>query len=252
MSDLADRAQCPVCRATGSDFYIRANGYDLVECRACRTVYIHPLPTASEARAFYSDTYNNASSGYFSKVDKKIRRSRHRIRSLQRYVAGGRFLDIGCSGGFMVEAARESGFSTVGIDLDRPAIDYARNHYPGNEFYCATVEDLAEMAPAPFDLIYTSEVIEHVPDAGSFCEYIGKFLRPGGFLFITTPDITHWRRPRDVRKWDAFGPPGHLIYYNPRSLTGLLARFGLTLVRRRVAFRPGIKLICQKQAIPMA
>jgi 2-polyprenyl-3-methyl-5-hydroxy-6-metoxy-1,4-benzoquinol methylase len=85
-----------------------------------------------------------------------------------------------------------------------------------------------------------------VPQVRSFCEHISKFLRPGGVLYITTPDITHWRRPRDVRRWDGFGPPAHLIYFNPKALTDLLAEFGLILVRRRVAWKPGIKLICRK------
>ena len=101
----------------------------------------------------------------------------------------------------------------------RPSIDYARRHYPANEFHCGTVEDLAATAPDPFDLVYTSEVIEHVPQVRSFCEHISNLLRLGGVLYITTPDITHWRRPRDVRQWDGFGPPAHLIYFNPKALT---------------------------------
>src|SRR5207302_6586570 len=103
-----------------------------------------------------------------------------------------------------------------GVDLDRPSIEYGRKHYPDNEFHCGTIENLAATDPEPFDLVYTSEVIEHVPDVRSFCGNISKVLRPGGCLFITTPDISHWRRPRDVRKWDGFGPPAHLIYFNPK------------------------------------
>jgi 2-polyprenyl-3-methyl-5-hydroxy-6-metoxy-1,4-benzoquinol methylase len=237
---------CPVCLGTRSLFFISDNGYELFSCSDCGTVYVYPLPSTDDARALYSDIYHNATTSYFAKIHKMMRRSRHRVRLLQRYVGGGRFLDVGCSGGFMVEAAREAGFAAAGIDLDRPSIDYARRHYPANEFHCGTVEDLAATAPDPFDVVYTSEVIEHVPQVRSFCEHISKLLRPGGVLYITTPDITHWRRPRDVRRWDGFGPPAHLIYFNPKALTDLLAEFGLILVRRRVAWKPGIKLICRK------
>lgn len=239
--------QCPVCLDARSEFFIRANEHDLFACGECNTVYVHPLPTSAQTREWYSDTYENATASYFRKPDKMMRRSRHRIRMLRRYVTEGRFLDVGCSGGFIVEAAREAGFGAVGIDLDRPAIDYARKHYPGSDFYCGTIEDFAATSPQAFDLIYTSEVIEHVPEVRSFCGKLAQLLRPDGILYVTTPDISHWRRPRDVRQWDGFGPPAHLIYFNPKSLTDLLASFGLTILRRRLAFKPGIKLICRKQ-----
>ena len=43
-------------------------------------------------------------------------------------------------------------------------------------------------------------------------------------------------------------PPAHCLYFNPSSLIGLLARHGLELLRRRLAFKPGIKLFLQKHA----
>ena len=48
------------------------------------------------------------------------------------------------------------------------------------------------------------------------------------------------------RRWDAFCPPAHCLYFNPASLIGLLARHGLELLRRRLAFKPGIKLFLRK------
>jgi hypothetical protein len=75
---------------------------------------------------------------------------------------------------------------------------------------------------------------------------VAGLLQPGGVFFVTTPDISHWRRPRDLPAWDAFCPPSHCIYFNPDSLRLLLERHGLRVVRRRLAFKPGIKLICQR------
>src|SRR4051794_26167023 len=153
----------PGCLGGRPQFFISDNAYELFSCSDCGTVYVYPLPSTDDARALYSNVYDNATTSYFAKIGKMMRRSRHRVRLLQRYVGGGRFLDVGCSGGFMVEAAREAGFAAAGIDLDGPSIDYARRHYPANGFHCGTVEDLAATASDPFDLVYTSEVIEHVP-----------------------------------------------------------------------------------------
>lgn len=76
---------------------------------------------------------------------------------------------------------------------------------------------------------------------------IAGLLRPGGLFFVTTPDISHWRRPRNLASWDGFNPPAHCIYFNPRSLTELLARHGLAVIEQRPAFKPGIKLLARKK-----
>lgn len=239
---------CPVCLGTRASQFTEANGLDLYSCGECATLFVHPPPGPAETRAFYADRANGATTGYFAKPDKKMRRSRGRVRTLRRFAPeAGRLLDVGCSGGFIVEAAREAGLAATGVDLEPPAIAYARRHFPANDFFCGTVEEFAATAPDPFDIVYCSEVIEHVPEVRSFCRIIAGLLRPGGLLYITTPDLTHWSQPSDVRRRSGFSPPGHCVYFTPRSLIRLLESFGFDLLRKRLAFKPGIKLICRKR-----
>ncbi|MGE0259766.1 MAG: class I SAM-dependent methyltransferase [Alphaproteobacteria bacterium] len=240
--------ECPVCLAARTSSLTRANGLNVLGCRGCGTIFVHPLPSPAETRALYADAFAGATAGYFAKVETKMRRSRNRVRALRRLAPrGGRFLDVGCSGGFMVEAAREAGFAATGIDLEPPAIGYAREHFPQSAYFCGTIEEFSATSPDPFDVVYCSEVIEHVPDVRSFVGTIASLLRPGGVLYITTPNLTHWSQPRDLHRRSGFGPPAHCVYFTPRSLIGLLDGAGFDLVRRRLAFKPGIKLICRKR-----
>jgi SAM-dependent methyltransferase len=239
---------CPVCGTSGPQFFTTQNGCDLYRCKSCRTIYMFPFIDAGTAEDFYANSYENATTGYFAKIDKKLRRSRARVRRLQRYVRSGRFLDVGCNGGFVVEAAREAGFDAHGLDIDPVSIAYAKQHYPENSFFLGVVERYVDSNPGKFDLVYSSEVIEHVGNVRSFVHSIAELMAPGGYLYLTTPDISHWRTPRDLTKWDAFGPPSHCTYFNPRSLTGLLKEAGLTVVYRYWAFKPGIKIIARKPA----
>ncbi len=75
---------------------------------------------------------------------------------------------------------------------------------------------------------------------------LAAVLRPRGVLYLTTPDIDHWHRPRDLARWDAFCPPAHCLYFNPKNLARLLGAHGLTVVWRALSFKPGIKLIARK------
>jgi SAM-dependent methyltransferase len=232
---------CPVCGGDGMPF-VAHNGFELFSCAACGTVYIHPRPT----EAFLRDFYQGQNRYYFDKVAKKLRRARNRLRWLRWFVRGGRFLDIGCHGGFAVEAAREAGFAACGLDLDADAIDYARRQYPRNTYYNASIGDVARDHAGEFSLIHCAEVIEHVPDGRGFAAAAFTLLRPGGYFYLTTPDISHWRRPKDVLAWNRFVPPEHLTYYNPDSLKLLLRQAGFAIVARKLSLKPQLNLLARK------
>lgn len=235
---------CPVCGGPGGSVFVRHGEHVLLRCSACGCAYLSPLPDPEQAAETNNDAYEGASTGYFAKVDKKMRRSRRRLRWLRR-LAGGRLLDVGCNGGFLVEAAREAGFDAWGVDLDPVSIDYARHHYPGNNFLYGRIEDLLPRL-GQFDVIHCSEVIEHVPDPRSFAAALAALARPGGWLYVTSPDFGHWRRPANLARWDAFTPPGHCIYFTAAGLRILMERSGFRLVRQRKTLKPAVKMLFRR------
>ena len=238
---------CQACGSRRRTHVISHEGMELFRCSECGLIFLDPMPEPSEVAALYTGAHEGATKGYFAKVDKKVRRSRGRARQLRRYVPGGRFLDVGCSGGFLTQAAHECGFAAYGLDIDPVLVAYAREHYPSNTFFVGSLEAF-DPGRLRFDAVYCSEVIEHVPDVNAFVAAFFALMAPGAVLYLTTPDISHWRRPRDLRAWDAFRPPGHCLYFSPANLTLLLERHGLKVFKRRLAFKPGIKLFARKAA----
>jgi 2-polyprenyl-3-methyl-5-hydroxy-6-metoxy-1,4-benzoquinol methylase len=235
---------CQVCGANGEPWF-EHGGHNLRRCPGCDLVFLDPMPDAATVDTIYNDAYGGATEGYFGKVDSKMRRCRRRAGWLAARSRRGRFLDVGCNGGFMTEAMRERGFEAAGLDPDPVSIAYARENFPENSFVVATAESFKPDS-APFDAVYCSEVIEHSADVNRFVAAIAAVMAPGAVLFLTTPDISHWRRPRELTAWDGFDPPSHCLYFNPRNLARLLARHGLAVVTRRLAFKPGIKLLVRK------
>jgi SAM-dependent methyltransferase len=237
---------CQVCARQDPQPFYDCDGVCLLECRGCGLIFMNPMPTPAQVTEIYNDLYGGATTGYFAKVGKKMVRNRRRISSLRRHVRGGRFLDVGCNGGFMVETAREAGFKAFGVELDPASIDYARKRYPQNTFFLGSLEELV-LTETGFDLVYCSEVIEHVLDLNGFVASLARAMAPEGILYITSPDISHWRRPRDLKAWDGFDPPAHCVYFNPTSLTKLLASHGLEVFRKQFAWKPGIKFFARKR-----
>jgi len=111
---------------------------------------------------------------------------------------GLRVLDIGCGGGILAEPMARLGGIVTGIDATGEAIEAARAHAKLSkidvEYRCLTAEALAdemdtERGPK-FDLIYASEVIEHVTDRRLFADSIASMLNPQGIVVITTINRT--------------------------------------------------------------
>ena len=239
---------CQVCRATLRRPFAEVahpgfGSLHLWQCAECDFVYLDPMPPAEALAALYdSDT----GAGYCARADAKLRRARGRIRQLSRHVTGDRFLDVGCNGGFMVEAARLAGLNAQGLDPDAASIGWAAQAFPACNFSVATLEDFAAREVGAFDALYCSEVIEHSPDCDAFAAALHRLSAPGAVLYLTTPDISHWRRPRNLDAWDAFKPPEHCLYFSPGNLALLLERHGFTILRRRPAFKPGIKILARR------
>ena len=102
---------------------------------------------------------------------------------------GLRILDIGCGGGLLAEPMARLGATVTGIDVTEAAIMAATSHTKQAgldiNYRCCTVEDLASTG-ATFDVIYASEVIEHVADRSLFINAIASMLDQRGVVIVTT------------------------------------------------------------------
>lgn len=241
-NDIAFRCDC--CGNTESVFIGRKNGFDLYRCTNCKSSKALPFPTLEELVKFYSNY--KGTTNYAAKRDKKIARSRRRIKPLLPKLRGKKFLDVGCNYGFAAAAAAGLGLDAKGIDVDESSVALAKKQF-GNiaEYQKISVEDYAAMGHKA-DMVFTSEVIEHVLDPNSFVASIAKILNTDGVLFLTTPDGGHWSLPKDFTKWPSVMPPEHLSYFTRKGLKSMLERHGFTDIKMPFTFKPGLKLTARK------
>jgi SAM-dependent methyltransferase len=158
---------------------------------------------------------------------------RRRAFLLRAVVAGQRALDLGCGlGDFTAELAR-AGVDAVGADIAHAAIERASGRHPGLEFRVVPLDGPLPFEDGAFELVWASEVIEHVADTAVWLSEVRRVLVPGGGLLLTTP--SHGRVPVFVRGVDRFSEPlgDHLHLYTRRSLAQLLHEFGFGSVRVR-------------------
>lgn len=100
-----------------------------------------------------------------------------------------RVLEVGCGRGWLTNILNDYGQAT-GIDPVEKVIKYASELFPASTFYPETPQGFSRAFPdKKFDLIVSTEVIEHVPDSAKsdFVKSIYTLLADNGHVIITTP-----------------------------------------------------------------
>ena len=121
--------------------------------------------------------------------------SEHRHRAHAKLLAavgtGKRVLDVGCSSGYLARPLSDRGNTIVGLELDPDAARQA-------EAVCerVLVGDVETMElplePASFDVVLCGDVVEHLRDPVATLARLRPFLRPGGCIVLSTPNVANW------------------------------------------------------------
>lgn len=145
-------------------------------------------------------------------------------------------LDLGCGDGYATARiaglpglAADRGHRVIGVDRSETALERAR------ERGVRTVRAALDTGPLPFadgeaDIVVMSEIVEHLVDPGAAVAEAYRVLRPGGHLFLSTPNLAAWfNRMRllagvqpafsAVAPSGAQGRPGDDVAGHPRLFT---------------------------------
>lgn len=137
--------------------------------------------------------------------------------------SGGRLLDVGCGNGGFLSLAQQAGWTVQGIDFDQGAVQAARSR--GLDVSCGDIDSLDGLEQA-FDVITLSHVIEHVHAPLDMLARLYRLLRPGGILWLETPNLHSAGARRYGKAWRDLDPPRHLVLFNRTSLVTALRQAG--------------------------
>ncbi len=100
-------------------------------------------------------------------------------------------LDIGCGSGHGSSTLATKFKEVHAVDISTEAIDYAKEHWQLPNIHFQTGDSLAmSFKENSFDVVVAFEVFEHLTDWRTFLSEIKRVLKPGGLLYISTPNKT--------------------------------------------------------------
>jgi 2-polyprenyl-3-methyl-5-hydroxy-6-metoxy-1,4-benzoquinol methylase len=111
-------------------------------------------------------------------------------------------LDLGCGRGWLTNLMSTHG-TIKGIEPVGPVVEYANKIFPHLDISCGSAKDLLDANSNVFNLVVSSEVIEHVPNDQKkyFVQDINQLLSDNGFVIVTTP------RQEAQNEWMQYSTP---------------------------------------------
>ena len=232
---------CPLCDSKRLKKLFRQWGIGYFRCKECEFAFSNPRLTDKGAYRWYNSDYYNAAmetehyiaenySKYYS-----ISLNEYHFKKTIRLFEGRDFprnvsiADLGCGSGAILHYLKdELGYIHVkGFDLNVSNIEFARR-FRGIEIENADIYELD--AGKKFDVVITTENIEHVSHPNAYIEQIKKLVKPGGYILLTTPHNDKTATNLMGLSGDHFCGPNHQNYFNYQNLSDLIVSHGFDVV----------------------
>ena len=241
--------------------------WDFYRCSACGSGYFNPRPTPEAVGKLYEEYYTHTHAtppayeqlGWAGKLRRMLgngyRNYRFGMRERPASVLGvvaamltpdyralldaggrhlpkrpkGKLLDVGCGNGDFLVFARRAGWRALGVEPDPKAVETARAR--GLTVHLGGLEVLESEREA-FDGVTMNHVIEHVHYPRATLQACHRLLKPGGWLWIETPNLDAQGHTRYRENWVGLDIPRHLVVFTYRSLTRLLREVGFARIEQ--------------------
>jgi 2-polyprenyl-3-methyl-5-hydroxy-6-metoxy-1,4-benzoquinol methylase len=238
---IARRATCPnkacpycghrVTRIVGRKFGI----LQVRRCSECGLMFRWPKDSERFNRRYYQQRYSEPTASVLP-TDAQLTVERARgfagsvwdqrakiARLQQAKPAPARMLEFGCSWGYGCFQLQSVGYDTTGFEISRPRAEFA-----SKRLGVKIISDYAELDSIQahsFDAIYTSHVLEHLPNLVGVFERFARLLRPDGVLMIFVPNCGDGSgRLRDG--WKPIVNEMHSMAFDSVFFRNVLSRYG--------------------------
>jgi len=142
-------------------------------------------------------------------------------------------LDVGCGLGFFSRRLAERGAIVTACDLGASLVERTVRTVGCRGFQADCLELTRHFPENHFDLVVSSECIEHTPDPSEAVRQMVLVLKPGGLLALSTPNLL-WLPVVKLATWLRLRPFDGLENFSTwRSLRATLRRQGVNIVREK-------------------
>src|SRR5258706_7647441 len=216
-------------RSDDREYHCKPGTFDVVRCRNCGHVSLHPIPPPEDVAGLYPQTYYtvNPNSPLYSVggiYEKKLVYDARKLRRQVRDAKVTSIIDIGCG-----DVKRVAAFKDVFADQGARATAFdilfnddakATARQRGVDVVEGNIETNVDALPAQeYDLALMRQLIEHLRDPRKALENLRPKMKKGALLIIDTPNVggLDYKLFRNSY-WGGFHIPRHFHLFTLKTL----------------------------------
>lgn len=215
--------------------YLSEGSYSVYFCENCRVGKTFPYP--SNLDDLYQNVYPDKQKIGIKRIYNKILNTNYVSMLLLKMDRCDKFLDlishkewsnltildVGCGTGNWMIALKNKGGIVAGVDLNPNAVKVAEGR--GLNVRCMSAEGLVDLEER-FDMVFMSQILEHLVDPVETLKTISKLLKPNGKLVMALPNFDSYFRVQFKREWINWYVPYHIFHHTKESTTIALSLAG--------------------------
>ena len=218
---------CLICNSDKLTNLPEYSDTSLCKCQNCSFVFARNVPSQQDLEEFYGgENYNRTN--YLSPIT--ISRYEELLDGFEKYRKTNKILDVGSGYGFLLKIARKRGWEVYGTELTDDAVNFCSEE--GINMRKGNLNEVG-FDPDMFDIVTSIEVIEHLNNPNELVKEMMRIVRPGGKVYMTTPNFNAVLRYRLKSKYDVIEFPLHLCYYTAKTLKKLYRSHGFEIEKIR-------------------
>jgi 2-polyprenyl-3-methyl-5-hydroxy-6-metoxy-1,4-benzoquinol methylase len=173
------------------------------------------VPEQAELEEMLASNFGTTEKDFSEKID-----------LVRRFSCGSILLDFGCSWGFGLHQFRRAGFNAIGFDISEPRARFGREKL-GVQII-SNSEELNNLRPGSFDVIFCNHVLEHLPTPRVAFEVFDRLLAAEGTLLIFVPNGGGGNATRLGVRWGPMTGEKHVLTLTAKFFSKAFKKFNLS------------------------
>ncbi len=212
--------------------YVDTKEVCFLQCPQCSLVW----RTRPEGEmTHYEEAEYFARIGYDDRRAHRVSKSQKQLQVIERYPLPAKrsLLEIGCSKGYFLEAAKKRNWEVTGIDISGHAAEHCRKL--GFDAHTMDARDIHKLGRR-FGVIVMKHVFEHFNDPIGYLKILHAQLEDKGLIFIDIPHQGYIKAVLLKEKYKYYNAKHvatqHYFYYLPDNLAAMVEQHGFRVLMK--------------------
>lgn len=208
---------CPVCGQVQTSVKQRflspqwtTERFSVRGCPDCGLLFTHPQPSAQLLTRLYQSPAYQQCLGGEEHAAALLSQAQTYCQGVRQVMPAGTILEVGCGGGFFLQAAREAGYRIFGVEADQARAGQAAQRSGAQVIANDFMQ--VDFRHCRVDAVVMWDVFEHLAAPDMVLEHIRRMLRPGGYFMTVVPDAGSPEIRHFGAHWVGWWVPLHLYH----------------------------------------